>query len=184
MRQTFCTSSIIKRLQGKLNIPSVYYGDIGDLIACVKMVGNVKGKLHISQQKPHNDDTERGDHTRLHLLTEAVVNAPRLTYVSYVLKAGERLSVIIPGTIFVYRCNIATGEQGVHYRPALLNGRHIVDVVRAVHGVTDVSEAELERARREATQNAHYVGADFPTVLILKGVWRTSWRGATLIARE
>ena len=41
--------------------------------------------------------------------------------------------------------------HGVSYRPALLNSRHVVDVVRAVCGPADVSEAELDRVRRETT---------------------------------
>ena len=62
----------------------------------------------------------------------------------------------------------------VFYRPALLNGRHIVDVVRAVCGPADVSEAELDRVRREATERAKERNHE-------TGVWRTWWRGAVVI---
>ena len=42
----------------------------------------------------------------------------------------------------------------VFYRPALLHGRHVVDVQRAVCGPADVSEAELDLIKREATKRA------------------------------
>ena len=45
----------------------------------------------------------------------------------------------------------------VIYRPALLKGWHIVDVLRAICGPADVSEAELNRVRWEATEGAWHM---------------------------
>ena len=59
------------------------------------------------------------------------------------------------------------------YRPALLNGRHVVDVVRAVCGPADVSEVELDRAKRQATEWAMEMHHQ-------TGVWHTSWSGAAV----
>ena len=63
----------------------------------------------------------------------------------------------------------------VFYRPELLNGRHIVDVARTVCGPTVVSEAELDRARREATERAREI--DHQT-----GEWYTAWYGVAVTA--
>ena len=70
-------------------------------------------------------------------------------------------------------------DEGLHYvlyRPALLNGRHIVDVLRAVCGPADVSEAELDRVRREATAKVQDEGWE--------GVWSTDWQGAEITANK
>ena len=64
-------------------------------------------------------------------------------------------------------------DEEVAYRPALLNGRHIVDVVRLVCGPADVSEAELDRIRRMATQRARAIEPWGK-----QGVWMTEWLSA------
>ena len=56
--------------------------------------------------------------------------------------------------------------QHVLYQPSLLNGRHIVDVLRAVSGAVDVSEAVLDRAKEQATRWALNVKDDR---------WHTYW---------
>ena len=66
--------------------------------------------------------------------------------------------------------------QFVRYRPALLNGRHNVDVVRAVCGPADVSEAELDYARKKAAQRAKELNHQ-------SGVWLTGWCGAVVTAQ-
>ena len=68
----------------------------------------------------------------------------------------------------------------IYYRPALLNGRHVVDVLRAVCGPADVSEAELDDIRRRMTERARavqWVGEGW------KGVWETYWNGAAITAK-
>ena len=42
----------------------------------------------------------------------------------------------------------------VYHRPSLLNGRHVVDLLRVVCGAADVEDMELNRARRQATAEA------------------------------
>ena len=53
--------------------------------------------------------------------------------------------------------NERKSRVAVYYRPALLNGRHVVDVLKAVRKPLVVSEAELDRVRREATGNAEEI---------------------------
>ena len=79
--------------------------------------------------------------------------------------------------VFEYRYYPDDGCHAVYYRPALLNGRHIVDVLTAVCGPADVSEAELDHVRREATeraQNKEWWGEGW------EGVWGTDWPGAAI----
>ena len=70
------------------------------------------------------------------------------------------------------------------YRSELLNGRHVIDVLKAVCNPSGVSEAELDRIRRETTENAKDIGAFFADnahifgeqrALREAGMWSTSW---------
>ena len=73
-------------------------------------------------------------------------------------------------------------QHHVFYRPALLSGRHIVDVLRAICGPADVSEAELDRVRKNATKEAidmsWRMGSEG-----WEGVWKTMWYGAPVTAK-
>ena len=83
--------------------------------------------------------------------------------------------------VFYYRYSPDDERHSVYYRPALLNGRHIVDVLRAVCGPTDLSEAELDRVRREATEGAR------DELWISDGrkdVWWTRWWGAAITVKK
>ena len=74
--------------------------------------------------------------------------------------------------VFDYRFYTDADYHYVYYRPALLNGRHIVDVLRAVCGPADVSEAELDRVRWEVTEGAiECFGEGWD------GVWHAYWYG-------
>ena len=83
--------------------------------------------------------------------------------------------------VFEYRFRPDKSRHFVYYRPSLLKGRHIVDVLRSVCGPADVSEAELDRVRKGATEMAGDVewwSGEY------EGVWRTSWYGAAITAEE
>ena len=69
------------------------------------------------------------------------------------------------------------GTHLVFYRPALLNGRHVVDVLRAVCGPAYVSEAELDRVRREATDDA-------TECVDWEGIWLTSWKNTVITTKN
>ena len=70
------------------------------------------------------------------------------------------------------------GDHSVLYRPALLNGRHVVDVLRAVCRPADVSEAERDRIRREATREGVVYEEGW------EDVWGTLWQSAALTMKE
>ena len=83
-----------------------------------------------------------------------------------------------PEMVFNHRYHTDVCLHVVIYRPAFLNGRHIVDVLRAVCGPADVREAELDRVSREATKmkwNWGWLG---------EGVWVAQWRNVAVIARK
>ena len=101
-------------------------------------------------------------------LTKFVTQLEQPSYVSRIYNSYFRhLPGIIenfPQMSFCYRYMV--NEHLVYYRPTLLDGRHIVDVLIAVLGpAEDITEEELEWFREEATEESDLLG----------GVWRTSW---------
>ena len=103
--------------------------------------------------------------------TEDMAELTSLTYVSVTGELWNRLPSITKKSPNIVFTHVYTPEREfnyVFYRPALLNGRDIFDVLRAVCGPADVSEAELDRIRREATEIASPFSGD-------PAVWRTKW---------
>ena len=109
---------------------------------------------------------------------------PNLIYASHTCKK-ETYPICIqqknPGLVFDYCYFPDEGCHSVVYRPALLNGRHVVDVLRAVCGPAYVSEAELDRVRREASEKTKDQSW---RVEGWEGVWGTKWRSAAITAEE
>ena len=64
----------------------------------------------------------------------------------------EQNKFIVPN--LVVGCSRAQSECDVFYRPALLNGRHVVDVLVALRELSFDSEADLANVKRQATENA------------------------------
>ena len=105
-----------------------------------------------------------------------------LTYGSETIKNGcpSLFAARRPPIFFHYRHHLVTNLHTVHYRPTRLNSRHIVDVLRAVCGPANVSEAELDRVKREATENAmDWEYGD--NNKRWEGMWMTYWRGDVVI---
>ena len=87
--------------------------------------------------------------------------------------------------VFDYRCYFKVLFHTVYYRPALLNGRNVVDVLRTVCGPVDVSEAELTRIRKEVTERAVNLAQKWGQEEEgWEGVWVTSWEGSSVTAWE
>ena len=175
----FCTKHLMKRLNGRVTVTgygwsNAYFGD-----ACVEMAKQVPGKIHLSRKTTECRDSENID--RFHDLVEDITEQMKPSYAS---EMTDQLSIDytisdLPTLVFEYVYSSYVEQRCVYYRPALLNGRHIVDVLRAVCGPADVNEAELDRVRREATEKARDVsglGEKFD------GVWSTWWCGAVVTA--
>ena len=81
--------------------------------------------------------------------------------------------------VFEYEHDRDEETHYVLYRPALLNGRHLVDVMRTALGPADVDQAEFDRVKREATAEAMdetVEGGGW------EGVWEIFWEGAKITA--
>ena len=170
----FCTKSVLKRLDGKLHMTCRDF--IYNTNECLKIVKNVPGKLWLRIE--YEIPIEEEKHYKKLMTT--LDKFPSCTYVSVIINDGYSIGKPIqkmPEMVFEYHENIEGQYQVVFYRPVLLNGRHIVDVLRAVCGPADVSEAELDRVRKEASEGAVELG-----VSGLEGVWMTVWKFAKVTA--
>ena len=174
----FCTSSILKRLNGKVVLSCLGFEYAGYMEACMKLATQVTGRVRLSPRDCSFESEEAWD--RSSQFVTALEKANKITYVSTFVYGEFHEYVIMiddhPEMLFDYTHCFENSLSDVFYRRALLNGRHIVDVVRSVCGPADVSEAELDRVRREATEGecrAYGEGA--------AAVWNTSWCGADII---
>ena len=104
-----------------------------------------------------------------------------LNYISHIVKENEFETDYIrycPQTLFQYAYWPSHQyNHQVFYRPALMGGRHIVDVLRAVCGPADVTEAELDRARSEASRRQ----IEFLSDSMGEGMWFIAFEGPALI---
>ena len=179
MTEGFRTKSVMKRLNGRVVISNIDIENPNFLKALKKTAKQLGGGLHGHLEGLNFQTTD--DHEFKKLL--AVLR--RFSYASYIYRPGmfcPSLMNRLPELSFEYKRSTDGQYHLVDYRPALLNGRHVVDVLRAVCGPADVSEAELDHARREATKNA-YNYSMWNWHEVWRGVWHTSWRGAVIVAR-
>ena len=153
-------------------ISNVDYENERYIMSCADMAKRMAGRLHIRLEKPVSDWNEYFEQRTF------VAALKRLSYVSQTIEFDHSnlfLMQEFPKMLFHYKHYPTIHQHLVYYRPALLNGRHVVDVLRAVCGPADVSEAELERVRRHATQWARsYLGVG------CEAVWKTSWGGVAV----
>ena len=174
---TFSTSSVMKRLHGKVAICCNDVDNHEDIVRYPELAKKVSGNLYISL-KSSDETVSYVAYMNVHYMRTSLSARTKLTYISHTCKhCSFHMSVIrrSPDTVFEYNNYIETLKHTVFYRPAVLNGRHVVDVLRAVCGPADVSEEELNRVRREATESA---------MRLEEGVWSAYWQGGAVIAQE
>ena len=170
---TFCGDSVIKRLNGEVKIPCLVYESTGRIDDYVELAKKITGVLHISFEC-----SVLFDHKKRIEIAAALSTLPGFIYASQTLKRLCCKFFLIdrcPEMVFDYRYCPDKALHNVYYRPALLNGGHVVDVLRAVCGSADVSEAELDRVKRAATEKAGGISCE--------GVWYTFWHGAAITAK-
>ena len=181
---SFCKGSIMKRVRGFIDVQSIeqrrgtntfgttYLSIVG------KLLKKVPGPLFVTWMTDDVADSE------LELYFNNAVVAPKVFYVwefTTVQKPMPSLIGVASNLIFYYvikesaRFNLVYYPPKLHsvyYRPALLNGRHIIDVVRTVCKLGDHrdKEEELQRVRRDVTASAEEVEG-------YRGLWRASWSG-------
>ena len=179
---TFCSKSLMKRLKGRVVITGYDCKQARFMDACVKLVKQVPGLLHLCHMSPKTPTCLLLESCRTcKKFGVAMKKQNNLTYSS--VTSDEDFDYVLidesPALVFDYEYTLDKEYHFVLYRPALLNGRHIIDILRAVCGPTDVDEAELGRVRREATERARDVsemGEGW------EGVWKTWWWGAAITA--
>ena len=175
----FCIGSIMKRAYGIVDIDSIErtFGN-----TCLSVVGKLlkqlPGPLFVTIWRDEVADSQLEPY-----LNNAVV-APKVFYVwerTTVRKPLRSLVGVASNLIFYYvsvgieRFNSVDCQpllHSVYYRSALLNGRHIIDVVRTICGLESRSdkEEEVQRVRREVTASAEEVEG-------YRGLWLASWNG-------
>ena len=171
--KTFCTNSIMKKTQGKVGITKIDLRNPHFMKLCVEVTQILPGKLHLRLEAPTIGTIEDYHYDKF-------VVASRLSYNSQTIKQRERrvhLIATFPEMLVDYFYYTDLNFHSIYYRPALLNGRHVVDVLRAVCGPLDVSEAELDRVRKAATTYARsreHLGKKWT------GVWKSVWEGAAV----
>ena len=177
----FCTNSTIKRLNGTVVIPNIDFNDFHRPFPYIQLIKQVPGTLHFC----YGIDRCEGKEARIRCdwFERAVVGIANLTYVS--APPMIHLPYLInkaPSMVFAYNYSTDGNPHCVLYRPALLNGRHIIDVLRAVCGPADVDQAELDRMKTEATEGAQHLWYGTEEEGGWEGVWGTEWHGATVTA--
>ena len=177
MANTFSTHSVMMRLNGL----------DGYLDDCLERINRVTGTLlFCSDGIPFEKSFET--ESKIWMFWASLSGFTNIKYASYTISPNAHPPPYMinrcPQMVFEYEYYPANGEHWVQYRPTLLNGRHIVDVVRAVCGPADISEAELDIIRTEATQMADYLSAEvWGEVAEYEGVWHTSWFSNSITAQ-
>ena len=160
--------SIKKRLRGRVVTSQYFIANSDHMDACINLVKQMEGKLHLCLEGLSPRNAEGSDRV------EVLLELPQLTYVSQSSKFLMPSYISPSKNEIVFQYYYYKNTYVVYYRPALLNGRHIVDVLRAVCGPADVSEAELDQARKTATRKAK---KDF------NSVWGTTWNSPQITVR-
>ena len=183
MAAIFYASSILKRLNGEVKIQRIHFRNADHFDNNVELAKQVIGRLHLHFEDVLFESDQPSD--KREKFRSALGVLPSLVYASQAFTAGPAPGDLIqkcPEMVFDYYYHPGDRRSRfVYYRPALLNGRHVVDVLRVVCGPADVSEAELAHARREATERASDEGRWDEAS---KGIWFSLWRGAALTMKE
>ena len=177
--ERFCTSSIIKRLNGRVVIPSIESENRNFMKAWKKITKHLDGRLHIHFEVFNYNRAVNQNYSKL------VAILSRFSYASQIYRRGfgnPAMMYKLPEMSFYYKRNTEGRCHTVYYRPALLNGRHIADVLRAVCGPADVSEAELDHVRREATERAYCLRTR-GWGEVWRGVWTTEWSDVVIVTQ-
>ena len=193
-REIKCIKSLAMRLRGKVVISKILLENHIYHSAFKKLVKQMRGKLrfHLEIPPPRNHEeyiqfkkfrSEAAYTSRRLLIALRTFRRPKIPFTYF--SQNSILWTVAPvigknrETVFAY-C-YENNEHIVHYRPALLNGRHVLDVVRTVCGPADVSEAELDHARKEATEEARI--SDYANRVRCENscqIWFTVWQGPAI----
>ena len=154
--ECFSTLSVLKRLNGRLNLTAAKVGQVGYIDAWMEVADKVPGKLrlyinalpHGYRPRPNSSSVDFGNIKKIF---------PSLVYLTITRDPKEQHNWVVSQIRDINSCpNMVIScidcfgrhRVTVEYRPALLNGRHVVDVLREVHsGSSDVYRAYFRSAK-------------------------------------
>ena len=177
---TFCSKSVMKRFNGRVAIHDTDFRNTGYVNACREIVKGFTGSIQFYSEGAACIRPGDGKGLRnFEKLSRSLCIPMKLTYVSKTIKRrmNYQLTLIKFSAEVVFDYSYCPRDMchDVYYRPALLHGRHVIDVLRAVCGPADVSEAELTRIKEEAIKKEEDLSLKRDKEW--KGVWCTSWFG-------
>ena len=179
--KAFCIEPLMKRINGKVARQRLNFKDEKEVHEHVELIERMPGRLAICLDLYGFYTNEEAE--RLGNFLMKLKQNHRIAYTSLTLNNNELAVGMIkncPEMVLEHDYYPGKNLNIVCYRPALLNGRHVFDVLRAVYGPADVSEAELDRVRREATEEAYEIQLLPLMDDGLEGLWCTYWRGSPL----
>ena len=169
VREAFCSEAVLTRLYGRVDARP--YEGTATLLRepIVNILSEMPGYVHCKLS---------GHRFFFFLVKTPLKVRTKLRYITGTFDwiATERLGMFPNLAVLYLRGHCFVKHRlydSLEYRPALLNARHAVDVLRAVCGPAVVSEAELDRVRAEATRKAWSVEAVIGEEFA--GVWITKW---------
>ena len=141
----FYLKSIIKRLNGKVDIKLPKFKNLVYLDKCLEIVEQLSGGLYI-----HIDFTQwkwQKEQMGIDKLKIALKKLSNVIYVRHTSINYFDIRLISVSSNWVFELTIVPIDKRcwVNYRPALLNGRDLADVLRAVCDPAHVSETMLRR---------------------------------------
>ena len=175
----FCTNAVMKRLKGRITVTEHVCRNAHYMDACIELAMQVPGRIHLKPITAKCPDREIRN--QYHEFVSDITEQINPCYFSEIRNKFSISCMIIasPAMVFEYAHDSDVEYNYVYYRPALLKGRHIVDALRAVCRPADVDKAELDRVKRETTEDAEdmsWEGEEW------EGVWITSWQGTAVTA--
>merc|ERR1719259_668150 len=153
MMELFFTEFTLKRMYGKavINVDDRY--DLACIDICLELVNKMPGwlRLHILSSKYYFQPVTE----RIRNFVESLHTPSNLTYIIVNGSGLETLCDItkkFSSVICACTNTFRSDDHSVVYRPSRLNGRHVVDVLRAVCGPKDITPKQLDTARRIANR--------------------------------
>ena len=177
MRGKFCTDSIIKRMYGRIFVRVELLKFEPYREACVELADKVVGRWMLYMWHPNIFDNWERIQTMSSFI-ESLKTSHNIIYTALTGFCSRYLGEksYMPHLVFQYSYD-SLQMQNVFYRPLRLNGRHIVDVVRAVWPPSPLNETRtympeyicggmLDTVKQVATLRG---------VERYHGIWYTEW---------
>ena len=157
LADVFTAEWILKRLNGVIHLEPAHFICVQVMKCCLALINRIPGKLFLYFL--YQLESSRRGVSNLQPFFDFLDSHDNIKYIhenAFSRVYGYQF-MRFPNIIFCSAWIHNTWLQQVLYRPSRLNGRHIVDVLRAVGEATDVDEACLDSARRQAKNNARSI---------------------------